>query len=71
MKTLLNVCLIFGMGLAISSCEAPSVPQLSAEDVIIDEGNGTEAAPREVSIDYTTSAVALMKVATSRLLKEH
>lgn len=68
MKTLLNVCLIFGMGLAISSCEAPSVPQLSAEDVIIDEGNGThvldfyvyltEAAPREVSIDYTTSVVS-------------
>ena len=63
MKTLLNVCLIFGMGLVLYY-EAP-VPQLSAEDAIIDEGNGThvldfyvyltEAAPREVSIDYTIS----------------
>lgn len=68
MKRLFYITSIFLAFLATSSCEEPTVPRLSADDVEIDEGNSTfvldfyvyltEPASKKVIVDYTTSGVS-------------
>ena len=68
MQKLLYITSIFLAFLATSSCEEPTVPRLSADDVEIDEGNSTfvldfyvyltEPASKKVIVDYTTSGVS-------------
>ena len=68
MKRFFYITSIFLAFLATSSCEEPTVPRLSADDVEIDEGNSTfvldfyvyltEPASKKVIVDYTTSGVS-------------
>jgi len=68
MKRLFCITSVFLAFLATSSCEEPTVPRLSADDVEIDEGNSTfvldfyvyltEPASKKVIVDYTTSGVS-------------
>jgi len=68
MKRFFYIKSIFLAFLATSSCEEPTVPRLSADDVEIDEGNSTfvldfyvyltEPASKKVIVDYTTSGVS-------------
>jgi hypothetical protein len=68
MKRLFYITSVFLAFLATSSCEEPTVPRLSADDVEIDEGNSTfvldfyvyltEPASKKVIVDYTTSGVS-------------
>jgi len=68
MKRFFYIISIFLAFLATSSCEEPTVPRLSADDVEIDEGNSTfvldfyvyltEPASKKVIVDYTTSGVS-------------
>lgn len=68
MQKLLYITSIFLAFLATSSCEEPTVPRLSADDVEIEEGNSTfvldfyvyltEPASKKVIVDYTTSGVS-------------
>ena len=68
MKRLFYITSVFLVFLATSSCEEPTVPRLSADDIEIDEGNSTfvldfyvyltEPASKKVIVDYTTSGVS-------------
>ena len=68
MKRFFYITSIFLAFLATSSCEEPTVPRMSADDVEIDEGNSTfvldfyvyltEPASKKVIVDYTTSGVS-------------
>ena len=62
-----HTAITIAVGLATVGCEAPSVPQLTAYSIEIDEGNATKTvdfdvflsapAARTITLDYTTSDV--------------
>ena len=66
-QTLRNTAITIVVGLATVGCEAPSVPQLTAYSIEIDEGNATKTidfdvflsapAVKTITLDYTTSDV--------------
>ena len=66
-QTLRNTAIAIVVGLATVGCEAPSVPQLTAYSIEIEEGNATKTvdfdvflsapAARTITLDYTTSDV--------------
>ena len=66
-QTLRNTAITIVVGLVTVGCEAPSVPQLTAYSIEIDEGNATKTidfdvflsapAARTITLDYTTSDV--------------
>jgi len=66
-QTVRNTAITIVIGLATVGCEAPSVPQLTAYSIEVDEGNATKTidfdvflsapAAKTITLDYTTSDV--------------